>query len=413
MDKKLLLLILVIIMAALMAELDYERIALANDHDRTVPTIGVMSPSTGKIRVLWSAPATRPKDYRLSWGKLNGNGSYDFPSWKDSNTSSAGNAYPAASATSYTISGLDQGTYKVMIRARYNDNQSGAWVTSSYIEVAGAASQRDTVVPPPVMVITPEPTSEPVAVRQTEAPAAPTAEPTAEPAMLPGAPPNVQTAQRNAGLLVIWSRLSGPVDSYRLRYRLVGSSSSWRTVVRNPGTTAYPTTGRENHELITGLTNRSRYEVQVSAVNSGGAGPWSSSARGTPQAPSHAPVQSGAPALNVGALRTYWVHDDADGNWLQVPSCTGDLNFRAFWAGPEGETPATEWEAHINTRFGAGRVTHNFSRAATGAPNRTTMNGTVNVEGYSSLTVYIRGRFGNSGWGEWSPGAGLYCAEQQ
>ena len=40
------------------------------------------------------------------------------------------------------------------------------------------------------------------------------------------------------------------------------------------------------------------------------------------------------------------------------------------------------------------------------------MNGTVRVEGTSSLTIQVRGRFG-SNWGSWSPRSSLYCLETQ
>ena len=95
---------LVMLVAALMAVafvgLNYERIAYAND--RAILSIGV-SGGTDSISVVWTTPAAAPYDYRLAWG-LNGR----YISYKTSNTTTAGNAYPGGSATSYTISGLDQ-----------------------------------------------------------------------------------------------------------------------------------------------------------------------------------------------------------------------------------------------------------------------------------------------------------------
>ena len=113
---------LVMLVAALMAVafvgLNYESIAYAND--RAIPSIGV-SGGTDSISVVWSAPTEAPYDYRLAWG-LAGR----YISYKASNTSTAGNAYPGWSATSYTITGLDPGTYSVKLRARY-DGSAGPW----------------------------------------------------------------------------------------------------------------------------------------------------------------------------------------------------------------------------------------------------------------------------------------------
>ena len=150
----------VMLVAALMAVafvgLNYESTAYAND--RAIPSIGV-SGGVGSISVVWTTPAEAPYDYRLAWG-LNGG----YISYKASNTSTAGNAYPGWSATSYTISGLDPGTYRVKLRARY-DGSAGSWKAASSVVVTGDA--------PPVVVVVPDPTAEPTAE--------PTADPTAEP----------------------------------------------------------------------------------------------------------------------------------------------------------------------------------------------------------------------------------------
>ena len=37
------------------------------------------------------------------------------------------------------------------------------------------------------------------------------------------------------------------------------------------------------------------------------------------------------------------------------------------------------------------------------------MNGTVNFQGNGSLSVNVRGRFGETTWGTWSPTGSLYC----
>ena len=140
-----------------------QHLVYADDPDRVIPTIGVGSLTAGTIDVLWSTPTDAPRDYRLTWGKQNAQGEYDYASWSAENSSTAGNAYPSASATSYTITGLDAGTYKAMIRARYDDNLSGEWNASSSVGVAGGTVPRDPPTPDPTAVVvtpTPEPTPE-------------------------------------------------------------------------------------------------------------------------------------------------------------------------------------------------------------------------------------------------------------
>ena len=159
---------LVMLVAALMAVafvgLNYESTAYAND--RAIPSIGV-SGGTDSISVVWSAPTEAPYDYRLAWGPEG-----RYISYKASNTTTAGNAYPGGSATSYTISGLDPGTYNVKLKARY-DGSAGPWKSASSVQVDGDDG---------VVVVVVDPTTEPTAEPRTseEQQAEPTAEPTPE-----------------------------------------------------------------------------------------------------------------------------------------------------------------------------------------------------------------------------------------
>ena len=57
-------------------------------------------------------------------------------------------------STSYTISGLDPGTYNVKLKARYAGS-AGPWKAASSVVVTGDA--------PPVVVVVPDPTAEPTA----------------------------------------------------------------------------------------------------------------------------------------------------------------------------------------------------------------------------------------------------------
>ena len=164
--KKLVMLVAAV-MAVAFVGLNYERIAYAND--RSIPSIGV-SGGTDSISVVWTAPTDPPYDYRLAWG-LNGG----YVSYRASNTSTAGNAYPGASATSYTISGLDPGSYNVKLRARY-DGSAGPWKSASSVQVEGSGVVVVVVVEPTAV-----PTAEPEPRISEEQQEVPTAEPTAEP----------------------------------------------------------------------------------------------------------------------------------------------------------------------------------------------------------------------------------------
>ena len=193
-----------------------------------------------------------------------------------------------------------------------------------------------------------------------------------------------------------------PVTSYLLRYRQVGTSS-WRNVSR-------ANVGLRLREEITGLTNRSAYEVQVAAVNRMGTGAWAS-VKGTPQAPyALPPGPEGDEALDLGRLGVNWLHPAANGsNVLKVESCTGAEDFRVIWTGPQGNRSADEWAVHINTRGGAGEVSYSITPRG----DYFEMNGTANFEGDGALSLSVRGRFG-SAWGTWwSPPVSIYCHEPE
>ena len=104
--------------------------------DGDVPTLTLTSDTDGEIEVTWTAP-TRPTgenwtDFRINWAKA----ADSYPSF----SSADGNAHPAASARSHTLTGLDDGVeYKVRMRARYGTGWSGPW-KEARITVAGLSS---------------------------------------------------------------------------------------------------------------------------------------------------------------------------------------------------------------------------------------------------------------------------------
>ena len=107
------------------------------------------------------------------------------------------------------------------------------------------------------------------------------------PATAPYAPAITGVTPDNAQLTVAWraplNTGGADVKSYDVRYILTGTDKTvegnW-TVISDAWTS---TDGGTLSETITGLTNRSEYEVQVQAENSAGNGPWSATMTGTPR----------------------------------------------------------------------------------------------------------------------------------
>ena len=132
----------------------------ADANGRAIPTLEAASPSTGTIVVTWENPSETATlaSYRISWG-LWENG---LTSYRDANSETGGNAYPTAPASSYTITGLAPGEYKVGVRARYGDNRNGAFKESGKVTVAAPSPEpTPTPLPSPTPEPSPEPTPEP------------------------------------------------------------------------------------------------------------------------------------------------------------------------------------------------------------------------------------------------------------
>ena len=239
---------------------------------------------------------------------------------------------------------------------------------------------------------------------------------TATPEGPPSAPRNLVARGQDQGITAWWQTPPAgdertPLTSYKVRYRQVGTSP-WQNVTR-------ANDDRSATQEINNLTNRQHYEVQVAAVNRLGTGQWAS-VKATPQAPYAAPpAPTGDAALTLGILGLFW-DNSTTGNTLWADTCTGSRSFSIIWDGPKGRARgADEWAAHINTSGGAGAVTHGFREIPIpvqegdedSEPQHSgyyEMYGTVNFEGNGSLSVNVRGRFGET-WGTWSPTGSLYC----
>ena len=263
------------------------------------------------------------------------------------------------------------------------------------------------------------------AVRGNEPTATSTASATPEgPPTASLAPRNLAARAQDEGITAWWQTPPAgderaPVTSYKVRYRQVGMGTSpWQNLTR-------ANDDRSTLQEINNLTNRQHYEVQVAAVNRVGTGQWAS-VKATPQAPdSPPPAPTGDAALTLGILGLFWdnpiTENSITGNTLWADTCTGSRSFRIIWDGPKGRAKgADEWAAHINTSGGAGAVTHGFRETPIpvqegdedSEPQHSgyyEMYGTVNFEGNGSLSVNVRGRFGQTTWGTWSPTGSLYC----
>ena len=225
------------------------------------------------------------------------------------------------------------------------------------------------------------------------------------PATIPNEPTRLRIGQREQGFNALWGRPSepderAPVTSYQVRHRQVGTSS-WQNVTVDDCCAI----------TVTGLTNRRHYEVEVAAVNRLGTSPWAGPVNVTPQPPyTEPPAPTGDPDLSLGTLGPNWTTSDS-GNDLN-DSCTGTRNFRIIWTGPKDHARgADQWAAHINTSRGAGEVTYAF-RKSPGERDYYEMNGTVSFQGTGTVSLKLRGRFGQT-WGTWSPTGTLFCHQTE
>ena len=252
-----------------------------------------------------------------------------------------------------------------------------------------------------------------------------TATPIGPPAV-PLMPETLEMLARDEALYISWYKPDedprAPITSFDARYRPYGSSAAWRNL---PGTSVENDLKRSFSQLAQGLTNRQPYEVQVAAVNSVGRGDWAT-ATGVPQAEPTAPTDpsDADEDLNVGALGGHWTdgpgndnfHTDSHGLNM-IFACAEPQSFRVLWHGPgaleatDPNSPADEWQAHLITRGRAGAVSYQF-RPEYRDPRSTGLYATVQLYGPGSVTVRVRGRFGDDGWGVWSDPMGFYCADE-
>ena len=103
-------------------------------------------------------------------------------------------------------------------------------------------------------------------------------------------------------------------------------------------------------------------------------------------------------------ITAYWTDSDTQGSNLQ-DNCASTEPFRAFWERPK---TADEWEAEVEAdpRYGASNVSFTMSNTGGRWPELT---GTVDIDDFGVVSIRVRGRFGDDGWGAWSRPTELFC----
>ena len=211
----------------------------------------------------------------------------------------------------------------------------------------------------------------------------------------PGKPaaPTV-TAASVSSLTVTWAAPAnaGPaITDYDYRYRTTSPQGTWTEVTGTTITTLSATIGS--------LSESTSYDVQVRATNDEGTGAWSDEG-------------SSATINQPSEIWAYWTDSDTKGSNVQK-ECASNEPFRAFWDPPEingSFKVADEWEAEITPKNGASNVSFTIQNTG-GDRKEPELTGSVRIrEGESgSLSIRVRGRFGDDGWGAWSPTTELFC----
>ena len=113
------------------------------------------------------------------------------------------------------------------------------------------------------------------------------------------------------------------------------------------------------------------------------------------------------PTINQPSeIRAYWTGPDPDKNNgnLRV-ECAGTEPFSAYWERPKR---ADEWEAEVEAERGASNVSFTMSNTGGEWPE---LNGFVRIQDgeFGVVSIRVRGRFGDDGWGAWSRPTELFC----
>ena len=106
-----------------------------------------------------------------------------------------------------------------------------------------------------------------------------------------------------------------------------------------------------------------------------------------------------------GEIRAYWTDSATNDGNLQA-GCAGTEPFRAYWERPKS---TSEWEAEVKPEYGASNLSlFPIEYIGDGFHELT---GTVHIRDgeFGVVSIRVRGRFGDDGWGAWSRPTELFC----
>ena len=260
----------------------------AQTADGTITGLTLTSDAPGTLTVSWDTASPAPTDYRVNWAKSG----EEYPSWK----SDHGNVYPAGTATTVDITGLEHDTeYKIRLRARYHDGEhadspwSGDWAEAS-LRVAGE----------------PEPTPTPE-------PAQEEAESTPE----PGAIVVLTATDDEAGqLMVTWEPPAAPhAEPTDYHVNWARSADEYPSDTEEDGN-AHPTT---TTHTLDNLEYDTEYKVRVRARYTDGEnadspwnGPWNETTAQVKQPLPAAPNIMGTALTPEGQVMLLWQNPSDD-----------------------------------------------------------------------------------------------------
>ena len=163
----------------------------------------------------------------------------------------------------------------------------------------------------------------------------------------PAAPTSLTATAGNAQVMLSWTKPSGPITSYKLRYDKTGdrSSASW-TAIPSSGA------GTETH-TVTSLENGSEYSFQIRAVNGAGDGTATGWVTATPISPT--------PAAPTGLTATAG-NAQVELSWTK-PS--GPITSYKLRYDKTGDRSSASWTAIPSS--GAGTVTHTVTSLENGS----------------------------------------------
>ena len=345
----------VMLLAAIIVGTLYVEVAQAQVVDGTITGLTLSSDAPGTLTVSWETASPTPTDYRVDWAKS----TEEYKSW----TVDDGHVYPAATATTATITDLDHDTeYKIRMRARYytgehSDNSwGGPWATATII-VAGEPAETPTPDP------TPEPSPDP------------TPDPTPEPGTITGL---TLTSDAPGALTVSWDAASPVPTDYRIDWATSDEGyASWKVDDGHvyPAETATAATITDlDHDTEYKVRMRTRYYTGEHEGNSWG-GPWATATIIVAGEPAETPTPE------PGTIDTLAATDDDTGQLVIT------------W-GPPAAPNADPTDYHLNWGKSAEDYPADTAEAGNAHPTTTTQTLT-GLEYNTDYNIRVRARYTN------------------